>query len=195
MFPKLPECPGLAEAVADLRAKVKASSEAANAQNDMLKAEAEKLLITKQELTGRADALHRQAAFDRASAEQWHVDRVMLDSIAARIAGIETGFAEPDWSGVGHVMQIIVAHYTQHLPTVLAGHFVATGVCDNIATAEQLVKFTDAALITTKVNAVVANMASGGFGRGHWATCNKIFDRALRGQVHLGVDLPESKQQ
>jgi hypothetical protein len=176
----------------DLRAQLaRASSDNQKSSNELAGLEAEREKIGNEIVGLKQAALHSS----RAASELVEHER-RQDLIAGRLRELNEAreSCEPVTLGQAkEVLQAIVRFYRNSLPEAYADHNR-----EFFASREQALHkapLADAITVLHRITSIAYSLESAAADGSYFGLINKIFERALRGQVHLGVDLNNDEQE
>jgi hypothetical protein len=187
----MPASDSVDNAIAECRAQVAASLRETGLHNRALEAEKKKLLDRKAQLQSNADSLRRRAALEPDAAAQWQSEQIQLSSIEQRLGEVENQFRQPDWSPVNFAVDAVVRHYVEFLRETIGDFMFKNGLAETAQRGRDLAGFTDPVVILSGIRPLLSNYFSRGFHAGNWFYFNKIFERALKRRIHLGIDFPD----
>jgi hypothetical protein len=187
--PTVPIRAGLAEAIDNCHATVAASVAQCALVNKTIDEECAKLIAVREEINEGAAALLEQAALDADAATFYVTNQTRLCSIATRLHDLEKQRVSPDYSSVHPVVELVIKHWLEHLPGVIACYLESAWICAP-GRGHVLVPLTDAVVALSTIRRMVSTRFQLGFRHAHYVEVQKIFTRALRGQIHLLFDPP-----
>jgi uncharacterized coiled-coil protein SlyX len=185
---------GLRRQILQFQAALAQSLAGADAGARELEREQAALRAGERELTARHAELESKAAHSDQAATELNGIQTRLQSLRRRLLELDNqtvGRKTVSLAEAGGLLEGVVAHYSENLVPAIASRLAP--LCSQPQQAVAMARAAECVLILPSLRVRARDQWQTPATPGNVAWLNQIFDRALRGQPHLGFDSPEDQ--